>query len=80
MQGNEQTDKQVAQYLRLYSCLFQTTVARHPGSPVRMSSLLLGEEEEEAGEVDGRGPDEAVSTTPTATPSSTPTTTHQPKG
>ena len=25
-QANEQTDERVAQYLRLYSCLFQTTV------------------------------------------------------
>ena len=26
MRANELTDEQVAQYLRLYSCLFQTTV------------------------------------------------------
>ena len=28
VQVNERTDEQVAQYLRLYSCLFQTTVHR----------------------------------------------------
>ena len=28
MRANERTDERVAQYLRLYSCLFQTTVAR----------------------------------------------------
>ena len=28
MRANERTDERVAQYLRLYSCLFQTTVGR----------------------------------------------------
>ena len=28
MRVNERTDERVAQYLRLYSCLFQTTVQR----------------------------------------------------
>ena len=36
VRANEQTDEQVTQYLRLYSCLFQTTVQR---ATVKMTAL-----------------------------------------
>ena len=45
MRANERTDERVAQYLRLYSCLFQTTVERQRGEEVK------GEDEEKEGEV-----------------------------
>ena len=33
VRANERTDERVAQYLRLHSCLFQTTVRRFPARP-----------------------------------------------
>ena len=43
MRANERTDERVAQYLRLYSCLFQTSVERNadPLIPVTMNNVSV---------------------------------------
>ena len=40
MRANERTDERVAQYLRLYSCLFQTTVPRSSVNPASSNQSL----------------------------------------
>ena len=40
MRANERTDERVAQYFRLYSCLFQTTVPRSSVNPASSNQSL----------------------------------------
>ena len=41
MRANERTDERVAQYLHLYSCLFQTTVGRLAMRSMEISNLTI---------------------------------------